>query len=131
MSRTLRYLVFVCAAIVCAAASMAADIENVGFVSGMEDLPLTPGLVGIQEEGMVFDAPTGRIVEAYAGGTLTKEQVLGFYRETLPQLGWRLVNEKRFVREEEVLRIEFIKQEAKTPAIIKVRFSLSPKGSGD
>ena len=37
---------------------------------------------------MVFDTPAGRIVEAVASGAVTRDEVLAFYAETLPQLGW-------------------------------------------
>ncbi|WP_372025510.1 hypothetical protein P7L70_29295 [Tistrella mobilis] len=65
----------------------AADTE---FLGQVEDLPLAPGLAE-DAGGFTFDKPDGRIVEAYAVGRVTGAQVMRFYRDALPQLGWREV----------------------------------------
>ncbi len=93
-----------------------------GFVTGIDGLPLMPGLVESAGEGMVFDAPSGRIVEAYASGAVARERVLEFYASTLPQLGWRRHSETKYSREEEVLRLEL----SNAGAELRLRFSLSP-----
>ena len=48
------------------------------FISSIDDLPLMPGLVE-EEGGMVFDSPSGRIVEAFATGNVSPGEVLSFY----------------------------------------------------
>jgi hypothetical protein len=93
------------------------------FVRGIEDLPLMPGLAEAADAGVVFDTPSGRIVQTEATGQVSRDQVLTFYAETLPQLGWRSLAAGLFRRENEVLRIEF--EEAGDPGTI-VRFALSP-----
>jgi hypothetical protein len=101
------------------------------FVPGIEDLPMMPGLTGDRDDGMVFDTPAGRIVEAYASGPVAWPDVLAFYEETLPQLGWSSGGEGLFRREGEVLRLEVLRGEAEastysqTPTLT-VRFTLSP-----
>lgn len=74
------------------------------FLAEIEDVPLAPGLTEAQG-GLVFDSPTGRIVEASASGALTVQTVLSFYGETLPQLGWVRVSETQFRRDNEILKI--------------------------
>ena len=78
--------------------------EN-AFLGQVEDLPLMPGLVEVADAGVAFDKPAGRIVEAYAGGRVSPQAVLAFYRETLPQLGWRPVGPGSYRRGGEVLRL--------------------------
>lgn len=109
------------AAVLAAAAVGAAAQER--FVGGTEDLPLMAGLSEVAGRGMVFDTPAGRIVEAYARGPVTREQVLEFYAATLPQLGWRADGAAAFRREDEVLKLEF---PAPGPDGLVVLFTLSP-----
>ena len=97
------------------------------FVSGMDDLPLMPGLTPVPSAGMVFDAPTGRIVEAVAlldtDSGMTPKDVRAFYDKTLPQLGWRILQSGRYRREGEILALDF---PADPPPA--VRFRLTPAG---
>ncbi len=105
----------------------------VGFVGGMEDLPLMAGLNEISGAGMVFDTPAGRIVEAFASGAVSRARVIAFYAATLPQLGWRQDAETLFKREGELLTLEFPQSAATGPltapltAPLTVRFVLSPE----
>lgn len=80
--------------------------ENGGdFITDIEDLPIMPGLSEVPDAGLVFDKPSGRIVQAYAEGQVHKAEVLDFYQQTLPQLGWRAEGEDRFARENEALTL--------------------------
>lgn len=105
--------------------AMAAD----AFVSGINDLPLMPGLRALPGEGMVFDAPAGRVVEAWAEGTVAREAVLSFYTTTLPQLGWNMAGPDLFRREGERLRLEFPAtgpRGNRASGTLLIRFYLSP-----
>lgn len=89
------------------------------FVAGMGDVPVMPGLSATAEEPLVFDKPTGRIVETVMRGRVERTAVLDFYARTLPQLGWKRTADTRFQREAEELRLEF--------ANGTVRFVLMPR----
>ena len=94
------------------------------FFSAIDDLPLMDGLNEVESGTMVFDSPSGRIVEALSSGNVNRLQVTQFYSETLPQLGWLETTPGHFVREGEALKIEF-----PTPpegVTINVLFMLSP-----
>ena len=93
------------------------------FLSGVEDLPLAPGLREVTHAGMVFDTPGGRIVEAYAVGSGNADDFLGFYRRTLPQLGWRRLDGDRYAREGERLVIEVSRRDA----ALTVQFRITPE----
>lgn len=93
-----------------------------GFVAGVDDLPLMAGLAEDPEAGIVFDKPSGRIVEAYASGQIAPEAVVRFYEETLPQLGWEQLGALAFTREGEVLRITLTREDGG----VRVRFFLLP-----
>lgn len=101
----------------------AASAQDGGFVTEIPDLPLMPGLTELTEAGIAFDKPSGRIVEAYAQGSVQRAAVLAFYRESLPQLGWSPLGERGFARDGEKLLIEVIDDEAP----LTLRFSLRPE----
>ena len=58
------------------------------FFRAIDDLPLMIGLSEIEGETMVFESSSGRIAEVLSSGEVKREQVIRFYSETLPQLGW-------------------------------------------
>ncbi|MFQ5775789.1 MAG: hypothetical protein ACE5GS_14805 [Kiloniellaceae bacterium] len=97
--------------------------EAAAFVAGIEDLPLMPGLAEVADAGVVFDKPSGRIVEAYAQGAVTRAAVAAFYERTLPQLGWRARTGNVFVRERERLSLVFLGGDGD----LIVRFTLEPE----
>ncbi|MBF0563118.1 MAG: hypothetical protein HQL37_14140 [Alphaproteobacteria bacterium] len=93
------------------------------FLAGVEDLPLMPGMSESAAAGTTFDTPAGRIVEAYAEGTATGAQVLRFYQETLPQLGWTAKGSNTFHREGERLKLEIVTERPR----LSVRFTVVPE----
>lgn len=121
LARRLSFLMLLMLAVPAAAAD--------GFVAGIDDLPLMPGLRGLPQDGTVFDAPGGRVVEAWAEGSTSRDAVLAFYRTTLPQLGWTALEPGLFRREGEALRLEFPATGpagAQSAGRLLVRFYLSP-----
>jgi hypothetical protein len=94
------------------------------FVPGTEDVPLAPGLTATADDALVFDNPTGRIIQSTATGQGDANIVTRFYADTLPQLGWSKGRDGRWTRGEEVLDIG-IEQQGKR---LSVRFQLSPRG---
>ncbi len=114
-----------------AAASLTANAEG-EFLSAIDDLPLMTGLSEVDGSVMVFDSPSGRIVETLTMGNMTEARILTFYSETLPQLGWTESTPGHFSREDEVLMLDF--PQAMTPSGASptgtpptvARFMLSP-----
>lgn len=92
------------------------------YLAGAADLPLMPGLAEVPEAGLVFDQPSGRIVEAYARGAVSRSAVTSFYLDTLPNLGWRAKAEALFQREGEELRLDITGDDG----ALVVRFTLQP-----
>ncbi|WP_114395453.1 hypothetical protein [Oleisolibacter albus] len=93
------------------------------FVPGTEDVPLAPGLTADGEQAVVFDQPSGRIVQATASGSVDAAGIQRFYAETLPQLGWTNAGPSLWTRESERLDISIERQGKR----IQVRFSLTPQ----
>ena len=97
--------------------------QEIGYITEVQDLPLMPGLEEVEGAGVTFDKPSGRIVEAYAQGPVTRAAVVAFYAETLPQLGWERRGEARFMREGESLSLEFLDE----GDLLTLRFTLKPE----
>lgn len=92
------------------------------FLEGFGDLPVMRDLSVAKDAGVVFDTPSGRIVEGYAGGDVTRARVAQFYGRTLPQLGWTRAGKGRYHREGEVLTLNYKGKDG----ALTVRFTLSP-----
>lgn len=112
------------AALMAAAFGAWADELPGGYLAGVADLPLAPGLIELTEAGTSFDTAQGRIVEAHALGPGSVATVSRFYAETLPQLGWSPTGALAWRREGEALSLD-IRQPR--PGQVAVRFSLVPQ----
>jgi hypothetical protein len=106
-----------------AAGGSPAAAEGDGYVADVADLPLMDGLSEVQDAGMAFDKPAGRIVEAFAHGPVRARQVRAFYRRTLPQLGWERVGRDSYAREGERLSLEYLGEDGD----LTVRYTLQPR----
>ena len=97
--------------------------DAAAYIDRIADLPLMTGLREVPDAGVTFDKPAGRIVEAFAHGAVTPAAVRSFYRETLPQLGWRRTGTDRFAREGERLTLDYLGERGD----LTVRFTLQPR----
>ncbi len=70
-------------------------------------MPLMPGVIEVEERGLSFDKPEGRILVAVASidDSISDSQVQSYYSQALPQFGWGGVAPFSFVRGEEKLQI--------------------------
>jgi hypothetical protein len=109
--------------------AIVAAAEVAHFVTGMGDVPAMPGLRAAENGALVFDKPGGRIVESVMQGRVERKAVLGFYAQTMPQLGWKRVADTRFEREGEELRLEFPAggTGAAKAGLTTIRFVLTPR----
>lgn len=101
-----RLVTFLVCFVVLSGIAIAQSGPGNGYVAGIPDLPLMPGLQELPEGGLLFDKPGGRIAEAFARGSVTPQSVFAFYDETLPQLGWRRAGRGSYQREGEQLELD-------------------------
>ena len=91
------------------------------FLTNTSDIPLMDGMKMSVGEQMDFDTPTGQVLSL--DGIIknkTGDDVLLFYENVLPQMGWKKVETGSFVRQNDTLNIVILKN--KKPA--KVRFEI-------
>lgn len=85
------------------------------YLSAARDIPLLPGLQESADGPVLFDKPQGRIIRITASDPqkqVSAAQVLGFYQQALPNLGWQQQeaadDSLTFKRESEMLRISTV-----------------------
>jgi formamidopyrimidine-DNA glycosylase len=106
---------------------LAEAAETPQFFSSVPDMPLMEGLTELTDQTVVFDKPEGRIIESVALiERLSPGNVLKFYNDTLPQLGWTRIDELSFRRENEVLKVFVEANEGKN----FLRLNIAPLSSG-
>ena len=94
------------------------------YSSVLDDLPLMQGMAERPEDTVVFDNPGGRIIEFSTETTEPASAVRDYYQRALPPLGWKAAGMSQFVRDKEMLKIEFDKKGEGTI----VRFAVTPSG---
>ena len=99
--------------------------QEARFLSVIPEIPLMPLLAENLDAAVVFEGPSGRIVEAFADGEGKSDSVYAFYAASLPQLGWLLSSEGIYRRDAEILKISVFSAEP-DHAGIKVEFILRP-----
>jgi hypothetical protein len=66
-------------------ASHAAESQQHSWVG---DLPIMPALSVEPALGFAFDSPNGRIVMVFASSAAAAQDIMRFYNESLPAIGW-------------------------------------------
>ena len=81
------------------------------FLDCIEDIPLMNELVEKKDSCFYFDSNEGRVANVEVEGNLDKNDILDFYRNILPQLGWKINDDRsyenilKFRRENELVNI--------------------------
>lgn len=91
------------------------------FLTKTSDIPLIKGMKISATEQMDFDTPTGQVLSL--DGFIknkTGDEVLLFYDNILPQMGWKKIEKGSFARQNDTLNIVILKN--KKPA--KIRFEI-------
>ena len=111
----------------CAFFLMSAPVGAVSFVEGLEDVPVMNGFQQIENDSISFGNEESRLIEAIlVSESATFRQAEDFYKDTLPQMGWKLQKESEseivFYREGEVL--EMAKENQKP---LRIRITVKSK----
>ena len=113
-----RYIFFGLLALFCFFSSSA----KASFVEGLEDIPLADGLLQSENGLLNFGNEETRLVEVYLTSETTDfKSVATFYKNTLPQMGWRLKASQKeklsFTRDGESLEIS---KESANPFVVRL-----------
>jgi len=92
------------------------------FFSMLGDVPAMAGLYEVPENHLFFDKPEGRIAElSILMDGVSRADVHKYYMQALPQFGWIARSDGAFLRDGEVLRLQF-------EGADMMKISVSPRG---
>lgn len=77
--------------------------KDAGFVPNLPDVPMPAHFVADAETSSFFDSAEGRIAEVNAEGFGSEEEIVNFYKDTLPQFGWVRVDRLAYKKQGELL----------------------------
>lgn len=91
------------------------------FFDDLGDVPVMPAIEELPERTLVFDKPEGRIAQVMAlvGPDVALARVQGFYREILPQFGWRAAG-GGYVREGQKLTISGLREGERDIVVLRL-----------
>lgn len=94
------------------------------YLAELGNIPLIPGASLVENSSVVFDKPSGRIAEVRLVSQQNISDIMDYYAQTLPPLGWvALPSGNRFERENEILTFET--QQDGNESVVLIR--LTPK----
>ncbi len=93
------------------------------FVLGIDDIPIYADMENVDDSLILFDSVNGRFVSSELIGEGIIKDAQNFYETVLPNLGWVKKKDNFFVREKEVLEINYKKEKG----ILRVLFNIFPK----
>jgi hypothetical protein len=94
------------------------------FANVIDDLPLMPGLQVVKDEDVLFATSKARIAATTAEGPVDIDAVYDFYSRSLPQLGWKKLDSRNYLRGQDRLSIDAHAEDKTTT----VKFTLHPNG---
>jgi len=97
--------------------------DSVYYSEFIEDLPMMADMVEEQDNVVIFDKPSGRIIELKVETKHSQTEVLEFYNGILFNLGWKKLKKNRFLKDDEILSVIPEMRGKKTI----VHFTLRPK----
>ena len=115
MKKNIVFLFFIINFFICFSA-------DASFVEGLEDIPLPEKVTQIENGSLSFGNEEIRLFEAYLSAEKQEfNNIVKFYNETLPQMGWQKKNKNNnvilFERDGETLEIT---KESDKPLILRL-----------
>ena len=124
--RQLAFLTALSAALLCGSltAPFGASAQTPApFFEALYDVPVMEGLEELKDQAMLFDKPDGRIASVVAVSERRSPQdIIAFYNQTLPELGWKKNALNQYVRGKDQLALSVTRRGSLTIA----HFTLTP-----
>ncbi|MBH43217.1 MAG: hypothetical protein CMP25_00310 [Rickettsiales bacterium] len=95
--------------------------SEIKFITGIEDLPIFESLEIDEDNLIIFDKADSRIITVNLSGSVNLEEVKDYYENILPNLGWKMRNKKEYVRDAEVLKLEYEVKNKKVYLTLKIK----------
>jgi len=95
-------------------------LQSGRYINGIEDIPIFKNMVYVEDSIVLFDKTEGRYVSSAITGDYNKFEIMNFYSEVLPNLGWKNIGPSLFERGNEELEIKYSEKGKKTSAIFNI-----------
>ena len=99
-------------------------VRGINFSSVIENLPLMHGFSEDKDSAVIFESPGGRIIETSAVGKGVWIDISGFYKKSLPELGWKTKSSTSYIREGELLNLELVEKDSEGK--VRILFKITP-----
>jgi len=96
------------------------------FFEALYDVPILMDLKEVPDSAVIFDKPSGRIAQVVASSLQGRQEVADAYEAALSQMGWVVVTEGKYRRDNEVLEISVTKSDSSKGEALFIEFSLNP-----
>ena len=97
--------------------------DEISFVNGINDIPIFKNMKNIEDSLVVFDTNKGRLITSEIFGENNQKKIESYYEKILPNLGWEKLKSSKYLRDGEILDLEYKKIDEKVHLIFKI----SPK----
>ena len=95
--------------------------SEIKFITGIEDLPIFDSLEIDEDNLIIFDKIDSRLVTVNLSGTVNLSEVRDYYENILPNLGWKMLNKEKYVRDSEILNLEYKTKNKKVYLTVKIK----------
>ena len=95
--------------------------SEIKFITGIEDLPIFDSLEVDEDNLIIFDKADSRLVTVNLFGTVNLGEVKDYYENILPNFGWKMINKKKYVRDSEILNLEYETKNKKVYLTVKIK----------
>ena len=113
---------FLCKVVFCSCLFFCGLANSETFLAQTTDIPLMPGVIISPVEQMDFDTPAGQVIVLEGiSKQKTASEIVSFYENVLPQMGWETSKYGEFSRQDDAFNIVILKNEKPS----KVRFDIS------
>lgn len=95
--------------------------SEIKFITGIEDVPIFDSLEIDEDNLIIFDKVDSRLVTVNLSGTVNLSEVRDYYENILPNLGWKMLNKEKYVRDSEILNLEYKTKNKKVYLTVKIK----------
>lgn len=100
------------------------------FLRGAPDVPIPAGATEMAASPVTLEGPAGRYTVSFVGAAVPWTDHMAFYRATLPELGWSLLEQSEtallFARGRDQLTIRFVDNLEEGELVIVLELQSSP-----
>lgn len=84
--------------------------SSLEFINGLDDIPLLTNMNIVKDSLVIFDTNEGKYITTEIAGAIKLKDAESYYKDILPNLGWKIIEKNKYSRDEETLSIQFVQK---------------------